>query len=63
MNKIKEFRKKTGLTIRELAEKALMAPSYISELENDNSGKKNPSKKTMDKLAIALGTTVQKLFY
>ncbi len=61
MGKLKEIRIQKGLTIRELANKANVAYSYISELENLN--KSNPSKETMDKLAKALGVTVAELFY
>lgn len=63
MNKIKRMRQAKNLTIRALAERAEVAPSYISELENDSENKKNPTKDVMDKLAEALGVTVPELFY
>lgn len=63
MNKIKQFREQQGFTIRELSEKSNVAVSYISELENDRNNKKNPSKDVMDRIALALGTTVPELFY
>jgi len=63
MNKIKELRESKNLTLRELAKKANIAPSYLSELENDSESKKNPSKEMMEKISSALDSTVPKVFY
>lgn len=63
MNKIKEFRKKAGLTIRELSEKSNVAVGYISTLENDKEGISNPTKDIMVRIASALGSTVPKVFF
>lgn len=63
MNKIKEFRKAKSLTIRELSEISKVAPSYISELENDSNGEKNPTKEIMERIAAALKSTVPEIFY
>jgi transcriptional regulator with XRE-family HTH domain len=63
MNKIKEFRIAKNLTIRELSEISKVAPSYISELENDLQGAKNPTKEIMEKIALALESTVPEIFY
>lgn len=63
MNKIKELRLIKKLTVRALAKKAKVAPSYISELENDLENKKNPTKEIMEKIAEALEKTVPEVFY
>jgi len=63
MNKIKALRESKSLTLRELAKKANIAPSYLSELENDSENKKNPSKEMMEKISAALDSTVPKVFY
>lgn len=63
MNKIKKLRESKNLTLRELAKKAKIAPSYLSELENDSENKKNPSKEMMEKISLALDSTVPKVFY
>lgn len=63
MNKIKQFRNKANMTVRELSEKAQVAVSYISTLENDSNGDTNPSKDIMEKIAKALNSTVPKIFY
>lgn len=51
------------MTVKELAEKAHIAVGYISTLENDSKGNKNPSKNIMDKIAKALESTVPEIFY
>lgn len=63
MNKIKEIRKLKNLSLRELAKKAKVSASYISELENDSENKKNPTKEMMEKIAEALEKTVPEVFY
>jgi transcriptional regulator with XRE-family HTH domain len=63
MNKIKECRNLQNLTLRQLSEKAQVAISYISTIENDSEGDKNPSKDVMEKIAKALNSTVPKIFY
>lgn len=63
MNKIKKIRKEKNLTIRKLAEMSSIAPSYISQLENDRSNKINPTKRYMEKIALALQKTVPEVFY
>lgn len=50
-NRIKNFRKINGLTIKHLSDKVGVTPSYISQLEND---KVNPSLGTLKKIANAL---------
>ena len=57
--KIKEFRKKNNLTIRELANKSSVSASYISDLESV--GKKKPSLDVLSKIATALNISVSEL--
>lgn len=63
MNKIKKLRKEKLLTLRGVSEKAGVAASYISKLENDLASENNPSKEIMEKIALALESTVPKVFY
>lgn len=63
LNRIKYFRKEMGMTIRELAIKSSIAPGYISELENDAEGQKNPSKDVMVRISEVLGRTVPEVFF
>lgn len=57
--KIKEFRKKNNLTMRELAEKSSISASYISDLENMRN--KKPSLDVLSKIADALNISVSEL--
>lgn len=61
MNKIKEIRKKLGLSAYDLADKTGLSPSYISNLENGN--KTNPSKEVMENISKGLNSTVAKVFF
>lgn len=63
MNLIKHFRKKSGLTIRELSVKSEVSIGYLSDLENDGTGSTNPSKDVMTRIALALGHTVPAVFF
>ncbi len=51
-----DARKKAGYTQKELSERSGIAQSDISKLENGNA---NPSIKTLQKLATALGRTLK----
>lgn len=55
MNKIKQIREGLSLTQEELASRARVNRCYISELEN---GRRNPTLKTLKKLAKALNCNV-----
>lgn len=63
MNKIKIFRKKAGLTVRQLSEESNVAVGYISTLENDKEGISNPTKDVMVRIAKALKSTVPEVFF
>ena len=57
--KVRELRKANNLTMSELAKKSGTASSYISDLEN---GKiKNPSINKIEKIAEALGVSLDEL--
>ena len=57
--RIREYRKERGLTLRQLAERAGCTPSYISQLEK---GLTVPSLSMVGRLAAALNITVIDLF-
>lgn len=56
---IRKYRKKLGLSQEELAEKAKLDLTSVSEIE---SGLRNPSVKTIHKIALALNTSTKELF-
>jgi len=51
------------MTVRDLADKAKIAIGYISELENDEEGSRNPSRSVMLSIAEALGQTIPEVFF
>ena len=57
---LRKYRKRSGMSQTELACKAQLHRTYISELEN---GKKNPSLQTLICLADALQIEVWQLLY
>ncbi|UPT75296.1 MAG: helix-turn-helix domain-containing protein [Elusimicrobiota bacterium] len=57
---IRAWRKKNGLTISRLAERADIDPGFLAYIET---GKKLPSVHTSHKLAEALGITLSELFH
>ncbi len=58
-NHIKEFRTQLGITQEELAARAKVRRETIVFLEQ---GKYNPSLKLAHDVAVALGSTIEKLF-
>ena len=60
-NKIKETRKKQGLTLMGLAKKTGISAGYICHLEKGT--RKNPSAQMMEKIASALNKSVQEVFF
>lgn len=61
--KIKELRKNLKLTIKDLSAKSGVATGYLSTLENDKNGKSNPTREVMIKIAIALESTANDVFF
>jgi transcriptional regulator with XRE-family HTH domain len=59
MNRIKEIRKEKKLSRKKLAEMAGLSPSYIQFIENEQ---RNPTVKTIKKIAAALGASLDELF-
>ena len=59
--KIKERREKLSMSQEELSEKSGISRATISSLENDPC--KNVSTRTLERIALALDTTVGKLFF
>ena len=57
--KLKYWRLKSNLTQEALAEKLLVAPHYISDIER---GRRNITLQTINRLANALNVDVQRLF-
>lgn len=57
-NRVKQLRKNVGFSQEELAEKAKLDLTSVSEIE---SGLRNPSLKTLHKIALALKIQVSKL--
>lgn len=58
-NKIRNIRKKRGLSQEELSHLANMNTSFLSDLERD---KKNPSLESLEKVTTALDITLEQLF-
>lgn len=56
---IKIYRKKQGLTQKELAEKANISRSYLADVENN---RYNPSLDVLQSIASALGISAQQFF-
>lgn len=59
---VKEIRQKKNITLNELAKEAKVAIGYLSELEDINNSKKNPSINVICKLAKALEVEPAELF-
>jgi transcriptional regulator with XRE-family HTH domain len=57
--RLKELRKKAGLSLRELARQAEVSPSLVSQIEN---GKSRPSVSTLYSFAQLLDVSVDELF-
>lgn len=60
-NKLKEFRTKQKVSQEELEAKSGVSRSTISAIENDPTY--NTTTKTLERLATALGTTVDRIFF
>jgi transcriptional regulator with XRE-family HTH domain len=55
-----KLRRKAGLSQAALARRAGVSQSYVVTLENGT--RSNPSMRTMNKIAVALGVSVKALF-
>ena len=60
-NKIRTYRIKRGLTIKELADRCGVSAGYICHLEKGNRG--NPSTEVMENIAIVLGRSIPEIFF
>lgn len=58
-NNLKEFRMRKNLTIPELARKTELSERYLRFIET---GDKNPSLQTAQKIAVVLGVTTDDIF-
>jgi len=61
MNKMREIRRKEKVTLAGLAQKADLSIGYLAHLELGS--RRNPSKETMEKIALALDSNVQAIFF
>lgn len=61
MNCIKTIRAIEGVTLENLADKTQLSIGYLSHLENGS--RNNPSKETMEKIAMAFKRSVPEVFY
>lgn len=61
MNKMRDIRQKEKITLAGLAQKTDLSIGYIAHLELGS--RSNPSKETMEKIALALNSSVQELFF
>lgn len=59
--RLKAKREKKGMTLEQLEKKTGLSVGYLCNLENNK--RVNPSMETMKKIAEALESTVQELFF
>jgi len=59
--RIRRFREEKGLTAAQLAQRASVSRSYLSELENGKGEHKRPSAEVMYKIGKALGVSMSEL--
>ena len=59
MNNLKKVRNEQHLTVRELAKKTRISPSFISGIEN---GKSNPTLEIIRKICNALNKKIEEIF-
>ncbi len=57
--KLRDMRKKLGMTLEDISQKTGFTKSFISQIEN---GKNSPSISSLKKICYALGTTISELF-
>lgn len=60
-NKIRYYRTKKGLTLKEVADKCGISPGYLCHLEKGK--RENPSIEVMENIAIILGESIPEIFF
>lgn len=60
-NRMKQIRKKKGITLTDLSKKTGISIGYLSHLENGS--RKNPSIEIMDNISKNLGKSVSNVFF
>lgn len=60
-NKIKKFRERRNMTLKDLSEEVGVSVGYLSHLERGS--RSNPSKEVMEKIAIALDASIPAIFF
>lgn len=60
-NKIKRFRQRRNMTLKDLAEKVGISVGYLSHLERGS--RSNPSKEVMENIAEALHASIPEIFF
>lgn len=60
-NKIRYYRTKKGLTLKEVAEKCGISAGYLCHLEKGK--RENPSIEVMENIAIILGESIPEIFF
>lgn len=60
-NKIKKFRENKNMTLKELSEEVGVSVGYLSHLERGS--RSNPSKEVMERIAIALCSSIPEIFF
>ena len=60
-NKIRTYRIKRGLTIKELADRCGISAGYLCHLEKGN--RDNPSTEVMENISIVLGKSIPEIFF
>lgn len=60
-NKIKKFRERRNMTLKDLSEEVGVSVGYLSHLERGS--RSNPSKEVMEKISIALDASIPAIFF
>ena len=60
-NKIRQYRKEQGMTMRELADRSGISVGYLSHLEKGS--RDNPSKGVMKNIAFVLNKSIPEIFF
>lgn len=60
-NKIREYRKQTGMSLEEMSSKIGISAGYLCHLEKGT--RKNPSTQIMENIAKVLNKTIVEVFF